>query len=866
MQNKFLVTGIGFLFLAAFLFLTPFIGMSWVIIENLMSAITHFWGISYFAFPLLALYIGIFVLRGNGVYYFINQSLKIISFFAIFFLINMCLLNIPAFFSGSWSGLLPMIVHVLFVNLLGEKQVIPSWKTLSIEILLILSYLIIWFQEKISKFINEVDMKTVLKNVKEYFHTSKLFLAQVWEREKQVGAVLKKVNNEEMARYYSLPSNNPFYRHPEPQNEALESLGNNSFEELKKEKQNLIIDKSSDENSIEEENPNDILINLSKEENPNANRPLLADDLDESSQTNDSTSMGHETLRENLNNRIDVVTQNEMRNGYSDHSEEDVDFDLSSSLMGKEMKMTASKREDEKENLNPQTTIIDPEKRPVVLNSQEKAYFKNDSLQMTAKPDVLEYSEFIMRGHDFEESIRHTAKKLEKTIKEFAIEAKVVEVSSGPVITQYEITIEAGVKISKVVNLADNIALSLAAPSVRIVAPIPGKGVIGIEIPNQKRQMVRLRDVVESDLYRHSDNALPIALGKSILGESVIKDIATTPHLLVAGATGSGKSVCVNSIITSLLIKRSPDEVRFIMIDPKMVELNVYNGIPHLLAPVITDPKKASLALRWVIAEMESRYYLLEKYGARSISSYNAIIKNKIEKNEFIEDNLGTLPYIVLIIDEFADLMMIAKKEVEDSVSRLAAMSRAVGIHLILATQRPSVDVITGVIKANFPSRIAFQVSSKIDSRTIIDANGADQLLGKGDMLYTDTTSPFPERIQGAFLSDEEVGNIVKDLKSKGGEDYLEDIFTIGENTDKNALDEIQDDLFDEAVWVIINDKKASASYLQRKLKIGYNRAARIIEKMEEVGVVGPADGSRPREVLVSSWQGINTLKASVVG
>ena len=293
------------------------------------------------------------------------------------------------------------------------------------------------------------------------------------------------------------------------------------------------------------------------------------------------------------------------------------------------------------------------------------------------------------------------------------------------------------------------------------------------------------------------------------------------------------------------------------MIDPKMVELNVYNDIPHLLSPVITDAKKAALGLRWVIAEMESRYYLLEKYGARSIRSYNAIIDKKVSRQEAVEEGIGSLPYIVVIIDEFADLMMIARKEVEDSVTRLAAMSRAVGIHLILATQRPSVDVITGIIKANFPSRIAFQVSSKIDSRTILDTGGADQLLGKGDMLYVDTTSPIPERIQGAFLSDEEVSALVGDLKKHGQPKYLEDIFAIGENTDKDALNDVQDSLFDEAVDIVIQDKKASASYLQRKLKIGYNRAARIVEMMEEVGVVGRAEGSRPREVLITHWQGI---------
>ncbi len=835
-RGNYFTTGISILLFSLLLILLPFLALKWGETSVLFKITIHFWGITYFGFPIITLYIGVFTLRGNDIYYFINRSIKIISFLIVLFLINLCLLNIPLFLNENWSGLFPRIIHVLFMNLVKDVNNTFSWKTLLLEFLFLMSYLVIFFQEKTIKYIKEINVKNKIIEMRQWVKKMKTFAFKVWEEEKKAGAMIRKIkiNNEVEKDYFS-----------NMQDKLISSIKKNKFE-------------------------------LNLKDIPKSKKDEIENNDLEMSNTSQTSRENHEALHEKIKDRVDIIIHSQVENEEShqpiedtekvenkgdyqsseDIKENKVDFDFSLLGMGQKNHL-----EDPKVN-GQEIVIIDPEKKPSVLNTKKK-YLKPNSVRQTADKTLLRFSEFLVRDDNFEEFIHKTAKKLESTIKEFGIEARVVEVLSGPVITQYEITIEAGVKISKIVNLADNIALSLAAPSVRIVAPIPGKGVIGIEIPNQKRQMVRLRDVLESSSYDTSKNILPIALGKSILGQSVVKDLTSTPHLLVAGATGSGKSVCVNSIITSLLIKCSPDKVRFIMIDPKMVELNVYNGIPHLLAPVITDPKRASLALRWVIAEMESRYYLLEKYSARSIGSYNDIIKGKMDRNEFIEDDLGTLPYMVVIIDEFADLMMIARKEIEDSVSRLAAMSRAVGIHLILATQRPSVDVITGVIKANFPSRIAFQVSSKIDSRTIIDTNGADQLLGRGDMLYSDSGSTFPERIQGAFLSDEEVGNIVRDLKTKGSENYVEDIFAIGENTDKNALDEVQDDLFDEAVWIIINDKKASASYLQRKLKIGYNRAARIVEKMEEIGIVGPVVGSRPREVLISSWQGIKTLSAS---
>ena len=503
---------------------------------------------------------------------------------------------------------------------------------------------------------------------------------------------------------------------------------------------------------------------------------------------------------------------------------------------------------------DPETTVQQEQhvlhnlkKKPTVFNSShpsaEDQNFKA-SLQSlsTNSSQVKEIPDNV---------INDTIKTLEETIQQFGIQTKVVAVSIGPVITQYELTVEPGVKISRIVNLSDNIALALAAPSIRIIAPIPGKSVIGIEVPNQSRQMVSLKDVVTQKRFQQAKEILPVALGKSIFGQPVITDLTLTPHLLIAGATGSGKSVCVNAIICSLLIKCLPSALRFLMIDPKMVELNVYNGIPHLLCPVITNPKKAASSLRWIHNEMESRYHLLEKYGVRNIHSYNNIIQEKQASSL-----IGTLPYIVVVIDEFSDLMMVARKDVEDSISRLASMSRAVGIHLILATQRPSVDVITGVIKANFPSRIAFQVSSKIDSRTILDASGAEKLLGKGDMLFQSVHHYTSERIQGNYLSDKEVNDIAGELRLKAQQhpsyQVLLDIPDDDDKTkEKPLIDDVNDELYEEVLQIIQQEKKISASFLQRRLKIGYNRAARIVEIMEERGIVGPADGSKPREVYI---------------
>jgi DNA segregation ATPase FtsK/SpoIIIE, S-DNA-T family len=434
---------------------------------------------------------------------------------------------------------------------------------------------------------------------------------------------------------------------------------------------------------------------------------------------------------------------------------------------------------------------------------------------------------------------------LRHTLEEFKIQAEVTGIRKGPVITMFEILPAPGVKLSKIVNLSDNIALRLAASSVRIVAPIPGKHAVGIEVPNKKRSIVSFKEMLGDEAFQDDDYNLPIVLGKDITGEGQIIDLTQTPHLLIAGATGSGKSVCVNSIICSLLFGKSPKEVRLLLIDPKIVELKLYNDIPHLLTPVITEPKRAFQALQYCLYEMERRYALLDSLGVRDISAFN----KKIGKKHLTAEKL---PYMVVIIDEFADLMATSGKELESTLARLAAMSRAVGLHLVLATQRPSIDVITGLIKANIPSRIAFMVASKFDSRIIIDSIGAEKLLGKGDMLFTSPWEPFPVRMQGAFLSDEEVVSITDYVKTLGEPDYIdEEIFSDEGDGDRDLFGEGMDDpLIDKAVEIVVTAGKASASYLQRRLKIGYNRAARLVEDMEARGIVGPQNGSKPREIL----------------
>ncbi len=446
-----------------------------------------------------------------------------------------------------------------------------------------------------------------------------------------------------------------------------------------------------------------------------------------------------------------------------------------------------------------------------------------------------------------DEDTKKAGESLRQTLNEFGIEAEVTGIRKGPVVTMFEILPASGVKLNKIVSLQDNIALSLAASSVRIVAPIPGKHAVGIEIPNKVRSIVSFKEIIDADLPAFNKMAIPVILGKDISGEPQLLDLAKTPHLLIAGSTGAGKSVCVNSMLLSILYKRSPDQVKLVLIDPKIVELKLYNDIPHLLTPVITEPKRALQSLQYCLCEMERRYALLDGLGARDIISYN----RRIEERRIATEKL---PYIVVIIDEFADLMATTGKELESTIARLAAMSRAVGIHLVLATQRPSIDVITGLIKANIPSRIAFMVASKMDSRIIIDQVGAEKLLGKGDMLYSGITSPFPTRIQGTLVSDNEVENVVEYVKSYGEPEYIDDeIFVDDEDEDVGGpglFSDGDDPLYDQALQIVVQAGKASASYIQRRLKIGYNRAARLVEEMEERGIVGPQNGSKPREII----------------
>ena len=453
-------------------------------------------------------------------------------------------------------------------------------------------------------------------------------------------------------------------------------------------------------------------------------------------------------------------------------------------------------------------------------------------------------------------AVADTATKLQKTLYSFGVSAKVENVSVGPAITRYELKPAEGVRVSKIANLADDIALNLAAETIRIEAPIPGKQAVGIEVPNKENEVVHLRDIIDSDEFKNHKSKLAFALGKDVAGNEVVTDIAKMPHVLIAGATGSGKSVCINTLIASIIYKAKPSEVKLVMVDPKVVELSVYNGIPHLLIPVVTDPKKAAGALAWAVQEMVNRYSLFASKNVRDIKGYNEALDEEGEGQK--------LPQIVIIIDELSDLMMVSPKDVEDSICRLAQMARAAGMHLVIATQRPSVDVITGIIKANIPSRIAFSVSSQVDSRTILDMAGAEKLLGKGDMLFYPAGAPKPVRIQGAFVTDKEVEKIVDFIKGNGEATYNDDIIQQIENansTDKEIdaaeEDDNTDPLLMEAIDVVVETGQASTSFIQRRFKVGYARAGRIIDQMEERGIISGYQGSKPREVLMSKerWE-----------
>ncbi|KMJ59320.1 cell division protein FtsK [Bacillus sp. LL01] len=505
--------------------------------------------------------------------------------------------------------------------------------------------------------------------------------------------------------------------------------------------------------------------------------------------------------------------------------------------------------------------IVQEEKKPTTVNAQNGEP-QEETRDLVASPMAfteVENKEYILPSLDLlnkpvanhqtteHENIYQNARKLEKTFASFGVKAKVTKVHLGPAVTKYEVYPDVGVKVSKIVNLSDDLALALAAKDIRIEAPIPGKSAIGIEVPNNEVAMVSLREVLDTKQAEKPDAKLLIGLGRDISGDSVVAELNKMPHLLVAGATGSGKSVCINGIITSILVRAKPHEVKMMMIDPKMVELNMYNGVPHLLAPVVTDPKKASQALKKVVNEMERRYELFSHTGTRNIEGYNDYIKRHNQEDEAKQPSL---PYIVVIVDELADLMMVASSDVEDCITRLAQMARAAGIHLIIATQRPSVDVITGVIKANIPSRIAFSVSSQTDSRTILDMGGAEKLLGRGDMLFLPVGASKPVRVQGAFLSDEEVERIVDFVIDQQKAQYQEEMIPQDINEE---VEEVDDVLYDDAVQLVLEMQTASVSMLQRRFRIGYTRAARLIDAMELRGVVGPYEGSKPRTVLVSS-------------
>lgn len=475
-----------------------------------------------------------------------------------------------------------------------------------------------------------------------------------------------------------------------------------------------------------------------------------------------------------------------------------------------------------------------------IENNKKDVKYKAPSI------DLLNINSNLKLNKDDKKDLLTSASKLEETLNSFGVEAKVIQVTKGPSVTRYELQPSPGVKVSKIVNLSDDIALSLAASGVRIEAPIPGKSAVGIEVPNKDITSVFLKEVVESEEFTNSTKNLAFSLGKDIGGNCVVADLTKMPHLLIAGATGSGKSVCINALIISLLYKYSPEEVKLLMVDPKMVELNVYNGIPHLLIPVVTDPKKAAAALNWAVNEMTRRYKLFADCGARSIETYNELFnKQKIDTK---------LPWIVIIVDELADLMMVCPHDVEDYIARLSQMARAAGMHLVIATQRPSVDVITGVIKANIPSRISFSVSSQIDSRTILDSAGAEKLLGKGDMLFYPVGESKPFRIQGAFISEEEVERVVsfikdQELNKESYEDKILDHIN-EEMTSGSSIDE--DELLEEAIRIVVESRQASTSLLQRRLRIGYNRAARIMEQLEAKNIISLKDGSKPREILLS--------------
>ncbi|MBX9136125.1 MULTISPECIES: DNA translocase FtsK [unclassified Clostridium] len=545
-----------------------------------------------------------------------------------------------------------------------------------------------------------------------------------------------------------------------------------------------------------------------------------------------------------INNKIQILDF--MKNSELQDSNPLQDFNLENT----EVYSKENFVENEKNNLKKHNKNLSHEDKEVLSKEIEHSInqvgesVKKDYLFPTM--DLLNVNSKLKLKNEDKKDLIENANKLEETLSNFGVEAKVVQVTKGPSVTRFELQPSPGVKVSKIVNLQDDIALGLAADGVRMEAPIPGKAAIGIEVPNKKQSPVFLREVLDSKEFTSTNKNLAFALGKDITGKCIVGDLSKMPHMLIAGATGSGKSVCINSLIISLLYKYSPEQVKLLMVDPKVVELSVYNGIPHLLIPVVTDPKKAAGALNWAVNEMNKRYNLFSQMKVKNIGSYN----NLFEKGEIQEK----LPYIVVIVDELADLMMACPNDVEDYICRLAQMARAAGMHLIIATQRPSVDVITGVIKANIPSRVSFAVSSGTDSRTILDQVGAEKLLGRGDMLYYPIGENKPVRVQGAFISEEEVENVVEFIKQADEDmDYSEDILNhINNEVSSEAVTTSDgDELLEEAMKIVIEYQQASTSFIQRKLRVGFNRASRIMDELEERGVISEKDGSKPRQVLI---------------
>ena len=560
-----------------------------------------------------------------------------------------------------------------------------------------------------------------------------------------------------------------------------------------------------------------------------------------------------EQITINLNNQAEIEQAH--KNEKKEEKASIIDFSIFHKPEKKEKEIEPEVHEEKlnpnelEENLFVQKAEEKEEKVKQVLQLEHNTIVADDENYEIPPIEFLKQGESkAMKGG--KKILADTATKLQKTLYSFGVSAKVENVSVGPAITRYELKPAEGVRVSKIAKLSDDIALNLAAESIRIEAPIPGKQAVGIEIPNKEKEIVHLRDIIESTEFQTAESKVSMALGKDISGEPVVADIGKMPHVLIAGSTGSGKSVCVNTLITSIIYKAKPSEVKLVMIDPKVVELSVYNGIPHLLIPVVTDSKKAAGALAWAVQEMENRYQLFANKGVRDLKGYNAVAG----------EEMGKLPQIVIIIDELADLMMVAAKDVEDSICRLAQKARAAGMHLVIATQRPSVDVITGIIKANIPSRIAFAVSSQIDSRTILDMVGAEKLLGKGDMLFYPIGNSKPVRVQGAFVSDKEVEKVVDFLKSNGGEvTYNEDILEEIERANKSEKEveqDIEDDdtdpFLEEAIKTVVEIGQASTSFIQRRFKVGYARAGRIIDQMEARGIISGYEGSKPRQVLIT--------------